>query len=821
MKLYSTRIFLITAVFLSFVMAVNSFGIVNLASDSRSKASERRDRIPVNNTNSETGVTFEKNLGQADNMVRYLSRSGGITTYLTDDSAWFYLPSGKSSSARAVRGDGSRFEGRRPTIGRAGNAEPSTFSRIQMKFKRATTGRGISGEKLREGTVNYLRGIDPTEWVTNVPTFGTVRYSQLYEGIDLVYYGNDRGQMEYDFEVAPGADPGQISLEFSGAESIGVDELTGDLVIKTAYGDLRHNRPVAFQDSREGRRNVTARYHTSNGNRVTFQVDGYDRSVPLTIDPVIEYSTYLGGSGDVDFVNGIAVDASGNTYMAGSTNSANFPTVSPFDGTFGGDQFLYDAFVTKMNADGSAILYSTYLGGSGDDNGLAIAVDASGQAYITGFTNSSNFPTSAGTFQNANNGSSYDGFLTKLTSNGSGLVYSTYIGGGQNDGGYSVAIDSSGFAYVGGETSSPDFPTVTPLQPAYGGGGSDGFVAKFNQAGNGLVFSTYIGGSGEDLALGIRANASGVYLAGATASSNFPTANASQGTFGGSGFFDGYVAKLDPTGGSLVFSTYLGGNDYDVASGIALDTNGNAYITGTTASANFPVVSPFQANLNGTSDDVFITKISGSGIIVYSSFLGGSSTDAGAAVAVDSAGAAYITGSTFSTNFPTVDAMQGTLGGQADAFAAKVNPAGSALVFSTYIGGSSFDDGLAIALDSFKNAYVAGGADSANFPTVAPFQGTRLGASDGFLIKLISSTTISGQVFTSDGRGLRNAVVTLTDHNGIRRQVITSSLGFYSFADVATGQNHSLSVASKRFRFSVVNVTPMENLLTVNFIGQE
>ncbi len=842
MKPISNRVFLVVAATLSFVMAVNSLGLNSLAPHSHFKSPRSIDRqtrlagnmIPAAKTYSNTGVTFEENLGQAEGPVRFLSRSGGVTTLLTPDSAWFYLSSGKRSLTRTdrahhrtARTDSTLTAVPKRRSGSKGTnssiERPANVSLVQMKFEGARPESTISGEKEREGKVNYLRGSDPSAWVTGVSTFETVRYSELYEGVDLVYYGNELGQMEYDFEVSPGADSSQISLRFSGAENIRVDETNGDLVIRTKAGELRHHEPVAFQFLAEGKRSVDARYVKLPGGKITFQVGEYDASIPLIIDPVIGYSTYLGGSGDVDFANSITVDGSGNAYLTGSTNSANFPTLSPFDGTFGGDQFNYDAFVTKMNSSGTAMIYSTYLGGSSDDNGLGIAIDGAGQAYIAGFTNSSNFPT-ASPFQAVRNGTAYDGFLAKLNANGSGLVYSTYLGGGQNDSALSVAVDGSGFAYVAGETSSSNFPTAAPFQVAYGGGVSDAFVTKFNQTGNGLVFSTFLGGTNDDLALGIAVNASGVHVAGATTSANFPMANAADGTYGGGGFFDGFVSKLNAAGSALTYSTYLGGSDYDGARGIVLDSTGNAYITGVTASTDFPVMAAFQATRSGTSDDAFVTKVSTAGALVYSTYLGGTGTDHGSSIAVDSAGTAYVTGSTSSTNFPTADPIQATSGGETDAFVTNLSASGSSLVYSTYIGGSSFDDGIAIAVDSAQNAYVAGGTDSANFPTVGPFQAARSGASDAFLFKISASfsfSTIEGEVFTSSGLGLRNATVTLTDQFGVRRSVPTSSLGFYRFENVVPGQPYVLTVASRRYRFETANVTPNQSLVTINFTGLE
>lgn len=826
MKPFSNRVFLVVAATLSIVVAVNSMGLGRMAAGSRSMERPSNMEQRISPAAFHRGVSFEANLGQIDGRVKFLSRSGGITTFLTDNSAWFHIggSAAKPRTDRTARPSSlNGFQDARNMKEQRESAidEDKRSSSVRMQFNGSNERATISGVHELEGKINYLHGSDPSKWVTDVPTYAAVRYSGIYDGIDMVYYGNAQGQLEYDFVVAPGADSGQINLSFSGADKVGVDELNGDLVVSTGTGELRHHQPVAYQDSENGRISVEASYEKLPGGEISFHLGSYDPASPVVIDPVIGYSTYLGGSGDVDFANAVTVDSSGNAYLTGSTNSANFPTALPFDGTFGGNQTNYDAFVTKMNAAGSSLIYSTYIGGANDDNGLGIAVDGSGMVYISGFTNSSNFPT-ATPFQAALNGTAYDGFVTKLNAAGSSLVYSTYIGGTQNDSALSISVDSSGAAHIAGETSSSNFPSANPFQPLFGGGASDAFLTKFSPAGTGLAFSTFLGGTGDDLALGVAVNGSGVYLAGSTNSTNFPVLNAAQPTYGGLGFFDGFVSKFNTAGSVLTYSTYLGGNDYDGTRGIALDAGGSAFVTGVTASSNFPVVAPFQATRSGVSDDVFVTRISSTGGLIYSTYLGGTGADQGSSIAVDSFGAAYITGSTSSTNFPTVDALQVALGGESDAFITKVVPSGQSLEYSTYIGGSSFDDGVAIAIDAGQSAFVAGGTDSSNFPTQVPFQPSRNGASDAFLIRLSSTfSTISGQVMSSGGQGLRNAIVTLTTQNGTRTQVPTSSLGFYSFTNLTPGQPYTLTVASRRYRYDPVTVTPNQSLVTVNFVGLE
>ena len=463
------------------------------------------------------------------------------------------------------------------------------------------------------------------------------------------------------------------------------------------------------------------------------------------IDPLLVYSTYLGGSGG-DQGNSIAVDGSGNAYVTGVTDSTDFPTVNSMQSTNGGD---YDAFVTKLNPTGSALIYSTYLGGDGIDDGNGIAVDASGNAYVTGRTDSTNFPTTASAFQPTIGGIYGNAFLAKLNATGSALVYSTYLGGSGDDSGNSIAVDTSGNAYVTGYTDSTNFPaTAGAFQPTIGGMFDNGFVTKLNPTGSALVYSTYLGGSGDDSGQGIAVEASGnAYVTGSTDSTNFPaTAGAFQPTIGGM-FDNGFVTKLNPTGSALVYSTYLGGSGNDSGNSIAVNTSGNAYVTGYTDSTNFPVTAgAFQPTIGGMFDNAFVTKLNPTGsALVYSTYLGGSGDDSGNSIAVDTYGNAYLTGITSSTNFPTVKPLQSSYGtGQSDVFVSLLNPNGSALVYSTYLGGSpTADTGLGITVDGSGNAYVTGYTGSTIFPTTAgAFQTTYAGEGDAFVTKIASENSL-------------------------------------------------------------------------------
>ena len=613
---------------------------------------------------------------------------------------------------------------------------------VRMKLVGANPSPRVSGLEELPGKSNYFIGNDPSQWRTNVPHYAKVQYNDVYPGVDLVYYGNQR-QLEYDLVVAPGADPGAIALSFEGVERLRIDA-QGDLVLHTSGGQIRQHKPLVYQEVDGGHREIAGAYVLNGDREVGFQIAAYDVGEPLIIDPVLTDSTYLGGNGN-DRSFAIAVDASGNAYVTGQTSFTGFPTASPFQADGGGGQ---NAFVTKLNAAGNALVYSTYLGGSDSETGRGIAVDASGSAYVTGSTESTDFPT-ANPIQPALGGTG-DAFVTKLNAAGNALVYSTYLGGSSFEGGYGIAVDGSGNAYVTGSTFSTDFPTATPLQPATGGG-FDAFVTKLNAAGSALVYSTYLGGSSVEGGFGIAVDGSGnAYVTGSTSSADFPTASPIQPTIGGviGGDIDAFVTKLNAAGNALVYSTYLGGSSSEggtnsIQLAVAVDASGNAYVAGTTTSTDFPTASPIQPAHGGGGAfiwDAFVTKLNAAGnALVYSTYLGGSGHDFVEGIAVDAFGNAYVAGETGSDNFPTANPIQATRDGSPnDAFVTKLNAAGNALVYSTYLGGSSGDMtfGGGIAVDGSGNAYVTGDTTSTDFPTATPFQSTKAGGSDVFIAKI-------------------------------------------------------------------------------------
>ncbi len=536
---------------------------------------------------------------------------------------------------------------------------------VRMQFVDAALVPTVAGAERLPGVVNYLIGSDPARWRTNLPTYADIVYQHLYDGIELRYNGAE-GQLKGTYTVAPDADPALIAWRYAGAERVSIDDQTGDLVIQVAGGTtLREQTPVAWQTLDGQRTPVAARYQLADAGRVGFALDSYDPRFPLVIDPTLVYSTNLGGSG-AEQGRSIAVDSAGNAYITGETSSMNFPTVNTLQPVFGG---TYDAFVAKLNPEGSALLYSTYLGGSGEDGGQGIAVDGDGNAYLTGHTYSINFPI-ANALQSTHGGGVSDAFVTKLNPAGSTLLYSTYLGGSGDDFGTGIAVDIAGSTYITGWTYSTDFPTVNAFQPTFGTGCifcSHAFVGKLNLAGNALLYSTYIGGSSTEHGSGIAIDSVGnAYITGYTQSGDFPTFNAFQpSNHGGNSASgqDAFVAKLNPAGSALLFSTYLGGTGDDWGSGITIDGIGNVHVTGTTSSANFPTANALQPAFGGYFD-AFVATLNPTGsALLYSTYLGGNSADYGQGITADSTGNAYITGATSSTNFPTANALQLVLSG--------------------------------------------------------------------------------------------------------------------------------------------------------------
>jgi hypothetical protein len=764
-------------------------------------------------------LTFEENQGQTDARVKFLARGSGYTVFLSDDQTTTLRLMAPSSDPAGLLQRGTRS---------STSATPSKNpdALVQLSLVGANPHAPVEGNELQPGRSNYFIGNNPTRWQRNVPHYARVKYRAIYPGIDLIYYGNP-GQLESDYILAPGADPRQIALRIEGADKLKFDSKTG-LTLSTKLGDVFLHRPVAYQEAAGRRQEIAANYIERGPGIVGIELGPYDSRQPLIIDPVMVYSTYLGGSGK-DFANAIAVDAAGNAYITGLTLStaATFPLKNPYQGTFLATALnSQEAFVTKLDPSGSSLIYSTYLGGTGSgaaDQGTGIAVNANNEAFIVGTTSAPDFPTMNPILANLPN-SSGAVFLTQLNSAGSALLYSTYLGGNGHDNGLGIALDPAGIAYIAGVTTSTNFPTST-LPGAFQttkGSSNTAFISKIDTTKAGLtslLYSTYLGGSGGDTAQAIAVDSNGnAYITGQTGSTDFPRPLPSppalvpfQPALAATGAINAFIARIDTTvsgSGGLIYSTYLGGSGTptgggDQGNGIALDGSNNVYVVGTTGSNDFPVsTGAFQTVSHNQTVGLlhrqafvarFDTTKSGAASLIYSTYLGGTGSlgDSGTAIAVDSLKNAYITGHETSNDFPvTVGAPQPNPPG-AGAFVTVFNPTGtSPLVFSTFWGGDGRTDGAGIALDTSSppNIYLTGGTGSSSLTfttSTTAFQKTFGGIQDAFVTKF-SPASVAGAVsaapgsltFGSQAVNTKSTAQTVTLTNGANVALTITSIAF-------------------------------------------
>lgn len=764
-------------------------------------------------------LSFEANRGQTDPSVEFLARGDGYGLFLTPTEAVLTLRA--PAPPERVGRDGSAVAGRATR-----EEKPRQTAVVRMRLTGANERPRISGLDRQAGTSHYFIGNDPAQWRRDVPNYARVQYEEVYPGIDLLYYGNQR-QLEYDFVVAPGADPGVIALTFDGAQRIATDA-AGNLVLTTADGQLEMRKPTIYQMADGVRHEIAGNFALQPPGTVRFEVSAYDPAAPLVIDPVLVYSSYIGGPAQ-DLANGIAVDAAGSAYVVGDAGSSSFPTLNSGQ-VFTGSA---DIFVAKFNPAGSALVYSTFLGGStGLEHGWDIAVDGSGNAYVAGVTIAADFPTTVTGLQPTKlTGSSQDtAFVTKLGPSGT-LAYATYLSGPQSTRAFGIATDGAGNAYVTGQAGT-GFPlTVSAFSSTSIGAG---FLTKLNTMASGaasLAYSTFLGPTGFAEGRAIAVDAAGnAYVAGYTnaTSTNFTTVGAFQRTIGTGNH--GFVAKFNTNlsgAASRVYATYLGGNGQDypgtaVARGskaIAIDASGHAYVTGQTTSTNFPVVNAFQP-ANAGFYDGFLTKLDPTGSsLVYSTYLGGghlSTADDSPAVAVNAAGNAYVTGHTESTNFPLSFPFVipgSTTGG---VFVTKFTPAGNAVVYSVRIGraGVSFDEGgRGIALDRAGNAFVTGFA-RVEFPQVVPFQALPGGNVEAFVSR-IADPTVIGCVSRGPGRPITGATVNLT---GVPSQMTTTDAnGCFTFGLLTLAENYTVSIVAPPYTFAAQTVTNLQQNVRLEF----
>ena len=653
-------------------------------------------------------LAFERNDGQTAACVKFVARAAGGTVFIGAEGA---------------------------------TVAPRRGAPLRMRFDRAQASSVEGGGRL-PGVVNYLKGRDPAGWHTGIPLFAQTRCRDVWPGVDVAFHGQD-GRVEYDFEIAPGAEVESIALRFDGAESARVDP-DGSLDVRVAGAQYRHLPPRVFQGVGASRREVDGAFVARGDGRIGFRVARRDPSQALLIDPVVAFATYLGGS-DADSAADIAVDAAGSAYLTGAVASVDFPVENPLpgaSGTSGGD-----IFVSKLNASGAKLLFSTYVGGGGSDAGWAVRTDSRG-VYVAGSTTSPDFPLVRPVQSLYRGGASEgDAFLVWLSPAGSQILLATYLGGTGDDACRALAVDRDGNLVTGGFTDSADFPVTNDAVQVARKGPSDAWIARIDTKRATVAYSTYVGGTqAPDAVTAIVADPQGGYYAsGFTASADFPVSGAAQKSHGG-GTLDAFAARFN-TAGAMTASTFLGGLGDDASRRMALDASGNVYVAGLSLSPNFPRVAGLSTPGGGSGDpgDGFVAELAGDlSAIRFSSLLGGGSTDDVHGLAVGPGGTIYVSGNTTSANFPSIGGAQAGFGGTRDAFVTKIAASGGSILWSTAFGGAGYEAGTALAVDASGDAYLAVAAAGAGLPEFCAFQpGFGGGPSDVYVVKLTDSASAS------------------------------------------------------------------------------
>ncbi len=707
-------------------------------------------KMAAAHTLSQQQIYFETNAGQADASVKFIARGKGHNFLLTQNAAIFAATTRSSRLTSRDEFITRHLPTHRVTPDVSSHNSKQISDVVKMRFAYANQAARISGANELSSKSNYLLGKNETTWRKNVSHFAQVKYDNLYPGIDLVYYGKEQ-KLEYDFVVAAGANPTAIQMNFAGAQNLHITD-SGDLVISTNASQIINHKPVVYQEIAGQRKEITAQYKLLGKNTVGFALGVYDTNYTLVIDPVMSFGTTWGTADDT-IGNGIATDKAGNAYITGIAYSVKNTEI--------GKSGIAHVFVTKLSASGQ-LIYNTYIGAVGEEVGFAIDVDNQGHAFVTGHADNKDFPVTKNAYQ-TKFGGLCDVFVLQLTPRGDDLVYSTFLGGSNEETGLGIGVDAAGNAYIAGETLSKDFPVINPLI-RFGQATTEAFVTKLNPAGNRLLYSTALSGPTTNpeggsavfaLAVDRRGNAA---VAGFTTSEKFPTANPLQPALNGT--IDGFVSKLNSNGTRLDFSTYLGGAGEDACFGIALDASQNVYVTGLTSSTNFPAVNAIQNQLGGTTiivntteatealtppvsgrDDAFITKLIPSGnAVIYSTYLGGAKDDVGFSIAVNDAGEAHITGRTRSADFPTEDPLSASLNGDIDGFIAKGSADGRKLIYSSYIGGTSEEKGFCVTTWRNNFAYYTGLTTSSNWLPTNYVPPKLTGAANAFALGILSNS---------------------------------------------------------------------------------
>jgi len=666
-------------------------------------------------------VHFTENQGQWAESVRFRADGAGVTVWFTEGGVYsaFYrqtpprrtLPGRDSTSADESGPNSSQID----------------YLMLRTSFVGANPSLSVGPQGEVASRANYFIGDDPSKWSLNVPCYEAIVIEDVYPGISLRYYSN-RLSMEYDFLISPGADPSEIQLRYDGAQALSINA-EGDLVVTTDWGDMIERHPVVSQKVGNIVRQIPASFELRSDNSFGFKLEGeYYRELPLIIDPVLSFCTFQGGgSGDAGY--GTTLDASGNIYITGATASTDFPDTNAYQGSMAGGN--WDAFVAKYSSDYQSVLYSSYLGGSASDYAYGIAVDDLGSPYLVGRTNSLDFPT-VNPIMAAD--SATDAFVVKLSADGSAMTYGTYLGGSGADYGWDIALDAGNNAYVTGYTLSEDFPTVMPIQAASAGGfdvfiskiNSAGSALSYSTylGGSGTDIGQAITVDGSNRA----------HVAGYTLSTNFPKVNQFQNELTLTGHADAFISRVNSLGTALTYSTYLGGTKAEYASDIAVASNGTMYVVGQTYSTNFPIAGAYQSTIKGISDLFVTKFASTGATQVYSTYLGGGEFEYGGYVGVDTAGRAFVALHTNSPDFPVGEAFQDTLAGGSDVAVVRFNAAGDDLDYGTFLGGADDDECYDVVVDADNSfLYVVGQTVSSDFPVKRALQGTIGGSADAFV----------------------------------------------------------------------------------------
>ena len=786
-------------------------------------------RQPVTEGVKTVPFAFIRNQGQVDRQVQYYINGAGSNIYFTKGGVTLDFVYRERGPAL--------LDDDEPEMSRG-------FKRYAFSMNPVNPGRDVRLEGVQRlaAKVSYLKSDKESKWLTDVPGYERMVYRDVYKGIDLLFYGREQ-MLNYDFIVRPFADPSKIMVSFQGVDGIRVDR-EGNLVISTPVGDFVQRKPFLYQVIDGKRVQVDGRFkihRTKLGERFSgFNVGDYDPSHELVIDPALVFSTYIGGNG-ADWIRGIAMDSEGYIYIAGGTSAGNFPTtVGAFQEKYSLNQ---DIFVAKITPDAGSLVYATYVGGNQMDYAYKIALTGQGNACITGLTKSEDFPIKV-PYQETYGGGDTDAFVTKLTSDGSGLEFSSYLGGSGADWGRGIEVDASGMIYVMGDTTSTDYPTEVPYQST-NHGERDIFVAKMSTDGTKLIFSTYLGGSNHDWGRGATLDSAGnIYITGGIWSEDFPTVNPLQSSQ--AGVHDILIAKLSSDGQELLYSTYYGGSNSERGRSIVLDSDGNIYITGPTWSQNFPVKNAYQAkrgdNGGNAAQDAFVMKLSPNGqSVIYATYLGGTSSDEANDVTCDSEGNAYVTGDTSSSDFPTTSgAYDTTFGGNiegeygnTDVFFTEYSADGQKMLYSTYLGGAGDDRGYEVLLDNQGGIVIAGGTTSTDFPVTSKAYDTGCGGDgtcnngeygDGFIAKLditapypvfhfpennesnVPVTGISITVIFSEDMALSTITADnfyITDSQGQKVQGVvsygssTKTASFTPSSDLTASSNYTVTVKNE------------------------